>query len=269
MGVASVAVYSEADAGALHVGAGDEAISIGGAARGRELPGRATGCSRRRYRTGADAIHPGYGFLAENAEFAARCEAAGIAFIGPTRGADAAVRPQAHGARAGDQGRAAAAAGHRAAGERRRRRGAPPKRIGYPVMLKSTAGGGGIGMRRCADGKELAAAFDAVARLARAHFKQAGSLHREAGRSPRATSRCRSSATGAGGCWRWAQRDCSLQRRNQKVIEETPPPGLSARDARGAGRRGGAAGQRGELPVGRHRRVRRRSASAERSTSWR
>ncbi len=107
-------------------------------------------------------------------------------------------------------------------------------------MLKSTAGGGGIGMRCCDDAAELAAAFEAVERLARANFSDAGRVPREAASRARATSRCRSSATAQGEVLALGERDCSLQRRNQKVIEETPAPGLPPGLRRRARRRGGA-----------------------------
>ena len=268
MGVASVSIYSEADAGALHAGAGDEAISIGGMTAAEsyldlDLVFEAA------YRTGADAIHPGYGFLAENADFAARCEAAGIAFVGPTAGADA---------------RCSASSTRRASWRPRRgcrccrapgcwptstqaKRAA--KRIGYPVMLKSTAGGGGIGMRRCADGKELAAAFDAVARLGKTHFKQAGSLHREAGRSraPRRGADLRRRRRRGAGAGRSATARCSgATRRSSRRRRRPACPRRTRAAMDDAAVRLGTAAQ---LPVGRHRRVRRRGGDAGRSTSSR
>ena len=200
--IGSVAVYSEADAGALHVGDGDEAVAIGGASAARELPGRRPD-PRGRDRTGAEAIHPGYGFLSENAEFAARCEAAGIAFIGPTPeqmrafGLKHAARELATKAGLpllpGTELLASVAQARRAA-----------KRIGYPVMLKSTAGGGGIGMRRCADGEELAAGVRRGRAPGREPLQRRRASTWRSSSSPRATSRCRSSATGGGGCWRSA-----------------------------------------------------------------
>jgi urea carboxylase len=149
LGIASVAVCSDADATAPHVLAADEAVPIGGAAPADSyLRGdRIIEAARAR---GAEAIHPGYGFLAENAEFAAACEAAGLVFIGPTPDQMRAFGLK-HTARAlaqksgvpllpGTELLASAEAALEAAAE-----------IGYPVMLKSTAGGGGIGMRRCDD----------------------------------------------------------------------------------------------------------------------
>ena len=223
MGVGSVAVYSEADAAAPHVLAADEAVAIGASPPAESyLRGDAVIAAARA--TGAEAIHPGYGFLAENADFAAACEAAGLAFIGPTP-EQMRTFGLKHTARA-----MAAASGvpllpgteilagvdealHAAAA------------IGYPVMLKSTAGGGGIGMRRCADADALAAAYDSVDRLARVHFKQAG-LYLEKLVTRTRHVEVQIFGDGAGTVLALGERDCSLQRRNQKVIEETPAPGL-------------------------------------------
>ncbi len=224
MGIGSVAVYSDPDAGALHAAAGDESVGIGGSTAAESYLD-ADKILEAAYRTGAEAIHPGYGFLAENAEFATRCEAAGIAFIGPTPDQIRAFGLK-HTARA-----LATKAGvpllpgtELLTGIAQARRAA--KKIGYPVMLKSTAGGGGIGMRRCADSRELAQAFDAVTRLAETHFKQAGS-YLEKFVDPARHVEVQVFGDGRGRVLALGQRDCSLQRRNQKVIEETPPPGLA------------------------------------------
>ena len=241
----------------MHAAAGDESIGIGGSTAAESYLD-ADKILEAAYRTGAEAIHPGYGFLAENAEFAGRCEAAGIAFIGPTPDQIRAFGLK-HTARA-----LATKAGvpllpgtELLTGIAQARRAA--KQIGYPVMLKSTAGGGGIGMRRCADSRELAQAFDAVTRLAETHFKQAGS-YLEKFVDPARHVEVQIFGDGRGRVLALGQRDCSLQRRNQKVIEETPPPGLAEETPRRAGRRGGAPGRGGGLPVGGHRRVHRRSA---------
>jgi urea carboxylase len=224
MGIASVAVYSDPDAGGLHAMAGDESIAIGGATAADSYLD-ADRILEAAHRTGADAIHPGYGFLAENAEFAARCAGAGIAFIGPTPEQMRAFGLK-HSARA-----LASRAGvpllpgtDLLTGLAQARRAA--KRIGYPVMLKSTAGGGGIGMRRCADSRELAEAFGVVTRLAESHFKQAG-CYLEKFVDPARHVEVQIFGDGRGRVLALGQRDCSLQRRNQKVVEETPPPGLS------------------------------------------
>ncbi|MFM1886117.1 MAG: hypothetical protein RL026_1274 [Pseudomonadota bacterium] len=224
MGIASVAVYSEADAGAAHVRLADESYCVG--------PAPATDSYLRQdvilevaRRSGAQAIHPGYGFLSENASFAEACEAAGIAFIGPTpqQMRDFGLKHTA---------RALAAAN-----------GLPllpgsglltdvaaaldeAQRIGYPVMLKSTAGGGGIGMQRCGTAAELESAYATVQRLAANNFKDAGVFLEKFVDNARHIE-VQLFGDGRGTVIALGERDCSVQRRNQKVIEETPAPGLT------------------------------------------
>lgn len=222
-GVRSVAVYSEADARSLHVSAADEAVCVG-AAPASESYLDVDAILAAAKRTGAGGIHPGYGFLSENAEFAERVEAAGMAFIGPTPdqirkfGLKHTARELAE--RAGvpllpgtgilaDFADAAASAA----------------RIGYPVMLKSTAGGGGIGLRRCFDETELANAFESVRRLGETHFKHAGAYVEKYVRRARHVE-VQVFGDGFGKVVALGERDCSLQRRNQKVLEETPAPNL-------------------------------------------
>ncbi|HUB82154.1 MAG TPA: urea carboxylase [Bryobacteraceae bacterium] len=224
MSVRSVAVYSEPDRHSLHVEQADEAVAIGPA------PPSASYLSipailKAAHQTGAEAIHPGYGFLSENAAFAEACEQAGIAFIGPTPGQMRAFGLK-HTARAiaagngvpllpGTELLASAEAAMDAA-----------DRIGYPVMLKSTAGGGGIGMRLCASRAELAEAFGAVERLSRASFGTAG-LYLEKFVTAARHIEVQIFGDGTGRVIALGERDCSAQRRNQKVIEETPAPGIS------------------------------------------
>ncbi len=224
MGVASVAVYSQADASARHVMEADEAYLLGPAPaaesylRADKILDVARAC-------GADAIHPGYGFLSENPDFADACEAAGIAFIGPT-GAQMRAFGLKHTARElaqrsgvpllpgsgllNDQAHAAAEA----------------LRVGYPVMLKSTAGGGGIGMRLIWSEDALAEAYAAVDRLARANFKEAG-IYLEKYVEQARHIEVQLFGDGKGQVIALGERDCSVQRRNQKVVEETPAPGIS------------------------------------------
>lgn len=172
MGIASVVVYSDADKHSSHVIDADEAVPLG-AAPAADSYLRQDKLLAAARQTGAQAIHPGYGFLSENAEFAAACEAAGIAFIGPT--------PQQmrefglkHTARALAE-RAAVpllpGSGLLDSLDDARTQAA---RIGYPLMLKSTAGGGGIGMAVCRDDGELLAAYASVERLASNNFSQGG-----------------------------------------------------------------------------------------------
>ncbi|ALK10926.1 urea carboxylase [Blastochloris viridis] len=223
MGIASVAVYSEADRHSLHVAAADEAVCIGPAPAAQSYL-RADVILEAALRTKAQAIHPGYGFLSENPEFAEACAALGIAFIGPRpehmrafglkhtarQLAQAAGVPLAPGSDLlADVDHAKAEAG----------------RIGYPVMLKSTAGGGGIGLTLCRSEDELEPLFERVQRLARNNFNNAGLFVEkfvERGRH----IEVQIFGDGQGEVVALGERDCSAQRRNQKVIEETPAPGI-------------------------------------------
>ncbi|HEY0711224.1 MAG TPA: biotin carboxylase N-terminal domain-containing protein, partial [Polyangia bacterium] len=223
MKVGSVAVYSEADANALHVRMADEAVLLGPAPVGESyLRGERIIAAARE--TGAQAIHPGYGFLSENAQFAEQCAAAGISFIGPT---PAQIRGFGlkHLARAvalaekvpllpGTDLIADLAQAQREAA-----------RIGYPVMLKSTAGGGGIGLRVCRDEAALAEAFESVQRLAKQNFNDGGAYLERYLETARHIE-VQIFGDGRGGVLALGERDCSTQRRNQKVIEEAPAPGL-------------------------------------------
>ncbi|MGI4855624.1 MAG: urea carboxylase [Janthinobacterium lividum] len=223
LGVAGVAVYAEADRASRHVRDAHVAHCLGdGAAATTYLDIAAILAIAQR--EGVQAIHPGYGFLSENATFGDACEAAGIAFIGPTP-AQLRAFGLKHTARA-------IAAQH----------GVPmlegtgllddigsaqdsAARIGYPVMLKSTAGGGGIGMRVCWTPEELAAHFDAVKRLGQNNFSDAGVFLEKYIERARHLE-VQVFGDGAGAVIALGVRDCSIQRRNQKVVEETPAPNL-------------------------------------------
>jgi urea carboxylase len=224
--IAAVAVYSEADRGSLHVRNADQAVLIGGAAAADSYL-RADRILEAAITTGAQAIHPGYGFLSENAQFAEQCERAGIAFIGPTprQIRDFGLK---HTARA----LAAATALPLLPGSDLlldlRHALLEAEHIGYPVMLKSTAGGGGIGMQQCGNEAELCAAFDSVRRIAGNNFSDSGIfLEKYLARARHIEVQV--FGDGAGQVIALGERDCSMQRRNQKVIEETPAPGLNAR----------------------------------------
>lgn len=223
--VGGVAVYSEADAASLHIQQADEAFSLG------EGPATQTYLVVDRILTiarasGATAIHPGYGFLSENAAFAEACEAAGIAFVGPTPeqlrvfGLKHTARalasqhdvPMLEGSELLESVAAALAAG---------------EQVGYPVMLKSTAGGGGIGMRVCRSAEELSDAFDAVKRLGQNNFSDSGVFIEKYIQRARHLE-VQVFGDGQGEVIALGVRDCSVQRRNQKVLEETPAPNLPA-----------------------------------------
>jgi urea carboxylase len=223
LGVGSVAVFSEADRHARHVLAADEAQAIGPAQAAQSylsIP-RIIAAARA---SGADAIHPGYGFLAENADFAQACEDAGIVFVGPAPAQIAAFGLK-HRAReiARDAGVPLAPGSALVADADAARREAA--RIGYPVMLKSTAGGGGIGMRRCDTPDDLQAAFARIGDLAARSFGDGGLfLERYVARGRHVEVQI--FGDGAGNIAVLGDRDCSAQRRNQKIIEETPAPDL-------------------------------------------
>jgi urea carboxylase len=223
LGLPTVAVFSDADRGAPHVALADEAVRIGPAAP-RESYLRADAILAAAAATGATVVHPGYGFLSEDADFAAAVQAAGIAFAGPTpeqlrrfgtkhtarEAAAAAGVPIFPGSGLLDDVDAAVAAA---------------ERIGYPVMLKATGGGGGIGMRVCRDADELCAAYHSVAAQAEHSFASAGLFVERYVDNARHVE-VQIFGDGTGRVVSLGDRDCSLQRRNQKVIEEAPAPAL-------------------------------------------
>ncbi len=223
MGIQSVAIYSEADAGARHVLEADEAVCVGAAPAAESYLNVARILEVAKT-TGAQAIHPGYGFLSENAAFAESCEAAGIAFIGPT--------PQQmrefglkHTARAlALQNNVPLLPGSGLLSNLTEAQ-AEAKRITYPVMLKSTAGGGGIGMQLVWAESELSAAFESVQRLSKNNFKESG-LYLEKYVQAARHIEVQIFGDGLGHVIALGERDCSVQRRNQKVIEETPAPNI-------------------------------------------
>ncbi|MEO0318105.1 MAG: urea carboxylase [Pseudomonadota bacterium] len=224
LGIRSVAIYSDADVESLHVRLADEAVCVGPAPASESYLAADKVLAAARA-TGADAIHPGYGFMSENAGFADACAAAGVTFIGPTpqqmrdfglkhtarelaQQADVPLLP--------GTGLLADAAEALAAADK----------IGYPVMLKSTAGGGGIGMRLCRSAPELEAAYASVLHLSQNNFKNSG-IYLEKFVERARHVEVQIFGDGKGKVVSLGERDCSVQRRNQKVIEETPAPGLS------------------------------------------
>ncbi len=245
MGVKSVAVYSEADSHSMHVTACDEAVPIGPAPAAQSYldAGKIIAAAQA---CGAQAIHPGYGFLSENPAFADACVAAGLVFIGPT-GDQMRMFGLKHAARALAQEHGVPLLPGSGLLRDEAQARTEATQIGYPLMLKSTAGGGGIGMALIRRPDELAAAFAAVGRLAKNNFKEGGIFLEKFVEQARhievqifGDSHGRVVALG--------ERDCSVQRRNQKVIEETPAPGLTpgqrARLLEAAVRLGAAAGYR-------------------------
>lgn len=221
MGLRSVAVYSEADEGSLHVAMADEAVCIGGA-RATESYLNIPAIIAAARQTGAGAIHPGYGFLAENVEFADACAAEGIVFIGPTP-ENIRTFGLKHSARelAAAHGVPLAPGSDLLTDEAAALEAAD--RIGYPIMLKATAGGGGIGMRVCEDADAVREGFATVARLGKSNFGDAGVFLERYVRRARHVE-VQIFGDGEGRIVALGERDCSLQRRNQKVVEEAPAP---------------------------------------------
>ncbi|WP_274649302.1 biotin carboxylase N-terminal domain-containing protein [Paenibacillus humicola] len=221
LGVASVAVYTKADQDSLHVDMADEAVPIGeGPAKDSYL--NAELILRVAEETGAQAIHPGYGFLSENADFARACRERGIVFIGPSP-----EQMELFGLKHSAREIAGRAGVPMLPGtpliERLEEALAAAEGIGYPVMLKSTAGGGGIGMRICGNEGELRAAYEGVRHLAEANFNNGGVfLEKYIERARHVEVQIFGNAFGEAVAL--GERDCSIQRRNQKVIEESPAP---------------------------------------------
>ncbi|WP_372985447.1 urea carboxylase [Marinobacter sp.] len=224
MGITSVAVYAEADFDSLHVRQADEAWSLG------EGNATATYLDQDRLfeilrESGAHAVHPGYGFLSENPEFARRCEAEGVVFLGPTPeqmeqfGLKHTARALAEEAGVPLLPGTGLLTGLEQAV-------AEADRIGYPVMLKSTAGGGGIGMSRCFSEKELRKSFESVQRLSQNNFSNSGVFLEKFVEHARHIE-VQLFGDGQGTVVALGERDCSAQRRNQKVIEEAPAPGIA------------------------------------------
>jgi urea carboxylase len=224
LGIRSVAVYSEADKHALHVREADEAYLIGeSAAQGSYLS--VDTILAVAISAGVDGIHPGYGFLSENAGFAERCEAAGIAFCGPTPEQLRTFGLKHEARRLARENLVPLLGGSGLLGSADEAVNEAVQ-LGYPVMLKSTAGGGGIGMRLCPDERSLRAGFESVVNLGIANFGEGGVFIEKAVTRARHIE-VQVFGDGLGRVVTLGERDCSLQRRHQKVIEETPAPGLS------------------------------------------
>jgi urea carboxylase len=224
MGIGSVAVYSTADKNSLHVLQADEAVLIGDApAASSYLSFEAIFAAAKQ--TGAEAIHPGYGFLSENIDFARQCVAHGLTFIGPAPEHIEAFALK-HTARATAQScsvRLLPGTGLLSSLEESL---AKAEALKYPVMLKSSGGGGGIGMRVCHSAEELGEVYESVLRLSRANFGDSG-VYLEKFVSRARHIEVQIFGDGRGGVLALGERDCSTQRRNQKVLEETPAPGLT------------------------------------------
>ncbi len=225
LGIASVAVYSSADSQALHVEACDEAYCIGGAAASESYL-NAVRILEVASQCAATAIHPGYGFLSENAAFARACEAAGIAFIGPPASAIEAMGSKSRAKALMETAGVPLIPGYHGDEQQDDKLAAESKRVGYPQLIKASAGGGGKGMRLVEAEKDFAEALLSARREASAAFGDDKMLIERYLGKPRHVE-MQIFADSHGNCVHLFERDCSIQRRHQKVLEEAPAPGLS------------------------------------------
>ncbi|MCG8424602.1 MAG: ATP-grasp domain-containing protein [Proteobacteria bacterium] len=231
MGIATVAVFSDADEAAPHVEWADEAVRIGPppAVESYLVVERIIAAARR---TGADAIHPGYGFLAENADFARACADAGIIFIGPSAEVIGRLGSKRESRRIARKAGVPVIPGHDGSGEDGEESGrdrsilaAQAVEIGFPVLLKASAGGGGKGMRIVREASQLDTAIESAMREARSSFGDDTMLVEQYIDRPRHIE-FQVLADDHGNAIHLFERECSIQRRHQKIIEETPSPAL-------------------------------------------
>ena len=226
LGIGTVAVYSDADRSALHVAEANEAVHIGAGPAtdsylsiARVLEAAAA--------TGAEAIHPGYGFLAENPDFARACRDAGVVFIGPSPEAMLALGGKAEAKVLAAKAGVPTVPGYHGQSQEPDRLAAEAEQIGFPVMIKAVAGGGGRGMRLVERAADFGAALDSAVREATSAFGDPRVLLEKQVVNPRHIE-VQVFGDSHGNVVHLFERDCTLQRRNQKVIEEAPAPGMSA-----------------------------------------
>ncbi|RYE94778.1 MAG: acetyl-CoA carboxylase biotin carboxylase subunit, partial [Myxococcales bacterium] len=226
LGVRTIAVYSDADRDARHVRLADEAVRIGPAAA-RESYLRIEAIVEAARRTGAAAVHPGYGFLSENPALAEACEAAGIVFVGPSAHSIRAMGSKASAKALMNEARVPTTPGYHGDDQDPARLAAEAVRIGFPVLIKATDGGGGKGMRRVDRAGDFDAALTSCRREARQAFDSETVLIEKYVERPRHIE-VQVFGDTHGHIVHLFERDCSVQRRHQKVLEEAPAPGLSA-----------------------------------------
>ena len=225
LGVRTVAVYSDADARAAHVRACDEAVHIGGSAA-RDSYLRWERILEAARATGAQAVHPGYGFLSENEDFARACAQAGLVFIGPPPSAIRDMGSKAAAKTLMEKAGVPLVPGYHGADNDPELLAREAARIGYPVLIKASAGGGGRGMRRVERAEDFAAALASCQREAQASFGEAHVLVERYVTRPRHIE-IQVFADAHGQAIHLFERDCSVQRRHQKVLEEAPAPGMT------------------------------------------
>jgi acetyl-CoA carboxylase biotin carboxylase subunit len=224
MGIGSVAVFSEADADALHVRLADEAVPLGASAAAESYlhMDKIVAAARA---TGAEAIHPGYGFLAENAAFARRCENEGLVFIGPRPAALELVGDKIRARQTMEKAGVPTVPGMKSCSASAEEFRAAAQALGYPVMVKSSAGGGGKGMRIVADDGGLVPALEAGRREAKSAFGDDSVYLEKCLEEPRHVE-FQVLADNHGRTVHLFERECSIQRRHQKILEESPSPAL-------------------------------------------
>jgi 3-methylcrotonyl-CoA carboxylase alpha subunit len=225
LGIQTVAVFSDADRNAMHVAACDEAHFLGGSAP-KDSYLRGDKVLEIAKRAGAQAIHPGYGFLSENAAFARRCAEAGIVFIGPPPAAIEAMGLKAESKRLMERAGVPLVPGYHGASQDESLLLTEAKRIGFPVLIKASAGGGGKGMKVAESEGEFVASLASAKREAKNSFGDDNVLIERYLQRPRHIE-IQVFADELGHCVYLFERDCSLQRRHQKVIEEAPAPGMT------------------------------------------
>jgi 3-methylcrotonyl-CoA carboxylase alpha subunit len=241
LGMRVVAVYSEADANARHVAVADEAYCVGPAAA-RDSYLKVEAILEVARKSGAQAIHPGYGFLSENEDFAEACEKAGLVFIGPPASAIRAMGSKAAAKALMEKAGVPLVPGYHGSNQDGALLQKEADRIGYPVLIKASAGGGGKGMRVVTQSGEFAAALASCQREAKASFGDDRVLIERYLQRPRHIE-IQVFADKQGRCVSLFERDCSVQRRHQKVLEEAPAPGMSPERRRAMGDAAVAAAQ--------------------------
>jgi 3-methylcrotonyl-CoA carboxylase alpha subunit len=225
MGIQTVAVYSDADANTKHVAACDEAIHVGGSAP-KDSYLRWEAIIEAAKATGAQAIHPGYGFLSENEAFAEACAKAGLVFIGPPASAIQAMGLKAESKQLMEKAGVPLVPGYHGADQNPELLQREADLIGYPVLIKASAGGGGKGMRAVEKSEDFEAALASCQREAQNSFGDQAVLIEKYVQRPRHIE-IQVFGDTQGNCVYLMERDCSVQRRHQKVLEEAPAPGLS------------------------------------------
>jgi len=224
MGLRSVAVYSEADRGAMHVAEADEAVLLG-PARARDSYLNIERVLEAARKSGAEAVHPGYGFLSENAEFAQACADAGLVFVGPTAEMMIAMGSKSGSKALMEKAGVPMVAGYHGEAQDEATLANAADRIGFPVLVKASAGGGGRGMRIVRSAEELAPAIVSAKREAKAAFGDDRMLIERFVQNPRHIE-VQVIGDSHGNLLSLFERECTLQRRHQKVIEEAPSPTL-------------------------------------------